>query len=126
MEIPAAPRGLPIAWKGHYYGRDGEELNALNLEEVERIRAQTTGVDWSAGIVKEASLEDLSPQAIAKARESYKKKNSHLVEEIDQWDDLTFLNKAKVCIKGQITRTAILLLGKAEAQQDSQYLVCHV
>jgi len=116
MEIPAAPRGLPIAWKGHYYGRDGEELNALNLEEVERIRAQTTGADWSAGIVKEASLEDLSPQAIAKAQESYKKKNSHLVEEIDQWDDLTFLNKAKVCIKSQITRTAILLLGKPEAE----------
>lgn len=38
FEIPAAPKGIPINWKGHYYGRDGEELNALNLEEVERIR----------------------------------------------------------------------------------------
>ena len=37
FQIPAAPKGLPIAWKGHYYGRDGEELNALNLEEIERI-----------------------------------------------------------------------------------------
>lgn len=31
FEIPAAPKGIPISWKGHYYGRDGEELNALNL-----------------------------------------------------------------------------------------------
>ena len=31
FEIPAAPKGIPISWKGHYYGRDGEELHALNL-----------------------------------------------------------------------------------------------
>lgn len=116
FEIPAAPRGIPIAWKGHYYGRDGEELNALNLEEVERIREQARGEDWSAAIIDSASIDDLSPDAILKARESYKRKNSHLVEEIDTWNDETFLNKAKVCIKGKITRAAILLLGKSESE----------
>ncbi len=35
FEIPAAPKGMPIAWKGHYYGRDGEQLHALNAEELE-------------------------------------------------------------------------------------------
>ncbi len=116
FEIPAAPKGIPISWKGHYYGRDGEELNALNLEEVERIREQTKGEDWSAAIIDDATFDDLSSEAIHKARESYKKKNSHLVSEIDQWDDITFLNKSKVCIKGKITRTAILLLGKSESE----------
>ncbi|MDG1279616.1 MAG: putative DNA binding domain-containing protein [Algoriphagus sp.] len=116
FEIPAAPKGIPISWQGHYYGRDGEELNALNLEEVERIREQSRGEDWSSGIIEEASIQDLSPEAILKARESFKRKNSHLVEEIDQWNDETFLNKAKVCIKGKITRTAILLLGKSESE----------
>ncbi len=116
FEIPAAPRGIPIAWKGHYYGRDGEELNALNLEEVERIREQARGEDWSAGILEDASLSDLSEEAVIKARESYKKKNIHLIAEIDTWDDTTFLNKAKICIKGRITRTAILLLGKPESE----------
>ena len=33
FEIPAAPQGIPIAWKGHYYARDGETLQALNLEK---------------------------------------------------------------------------------------------
>ena len=36
--------------------------------------------------------------------------------EVDRWDDLTFLNKAKVCINGRITRTAIILLGRNEAE----------
>jgi ATP-dependent DNA helicase RecG len=116
FEIPAAPKGIPIAWKGHYYGRDGEELNALNLEEVERIRQQALGEDWSSVIIEDATHDDLSDEAIQKARESYKNKNSHLVEQIDQWDNITFLNKAKVCIKGKITRTAILLLGKPETE----------
>lgn len=116
FEIPAAPKSIPIAWKGHYYGRDGEELNALNLEEVERIREQARGEDWSAATVVSATIDDLSTDAILKARESYKRKNAHLVEEIDEWNDETFLNKAKVCIKGKITRTAVLLLGKSESE----------
>lgn len=116
FEIPAAPKGIPISWQGHYYGRDGEELNALNLEEVERIREQARAEDWSASLVDGATIDDLSAEAILKARESFKRKNAHLVEEIDQWNDETFLNKAKVCIKGKITRTAILLLGKSESE----------
>lgn len=116
FEIPAAPRGIPISWKGHYYGRDGEELNALNGEEYDRIRLQTKGEDWSAVIVETATIADLLPEAILKARESYKKKNSHLVNEINDWDDTTFLNKTKICIKRKLTRTAILLLGKPESE----------
>nr|WP_321497146.1 ATP-binding protein [uncultured Methanolobus sp.] len=34
LQIPAAPRGVPIAFDGHYYGRDGEELSPLNIEEI--------------------------------------------------------------------------------------------
>lgn len=116
FEIPTAPKGIPISWKGHYYGRDGEELNALNLEEVERIREQARSEDWSAVTIKSATVDDLSSEAILKARESFKRKNSHLIGEIDSWDDITFLNKAKVCIKGKITRAAIILLGKSEAE----------
>ena len=39
-----------------------------------------------------------------------------MAAEVDGWDDMTFLNKAKVCINGQITRTAIILLGKDESE----------
>ena len=40
--------GIPIEWKGHYYGRDGEELNALNGDEYDRIREQSNSEDWSS------------------------------------------------------------------------------
>lgn len=116
FQVPAAPKGIPIAFDGHYYGRDGEELSPLNLEEIERIRAQALKEDWSAAIVPDASIEDLDEKAIAKARENYKNKFPDKASEVDTWSDLTFLNKAKITTKGKITRTAIILLGRSEAE----------
>lgn len=115
FEIPAAPQGVPIAWDGHYYGRDGESLEPLNLEEIERIRGQNRANDWSAVTLPLASIADLEPAAIELARENFFQKNPKLVQEAKQWDTATFLNKAKLTINGQITRAAILLLGKAES-----------
>src|SRR3972149_1189582 len=116
FQIPAAPKGIPIAFDGHYYGRDGEELSPLNLEEIEPIRAQGATEDWSAAVVHGATVEDLDPAAIAKARENYKNKFPDQANDVDRWDDITFLNKTKVTIKGKITRAAIILLGKSESE----------
>lgn len=116
FQIPPAPRGLPVAWEGHYYGRDHDQLGPLNLEELERIRAQAVIDDWSAALCAGAGLDDLSPDAIVQARANYQKKFPHLADDIAAWDDVTFLNKAKVAIQGKLTRTAIILLGRAEAE----------
>jgi ATP-dependent DNA helicase RecG len=32
FKIPPAPKGIPIAWKGHYYGRDGEAIALTKIE----------------------------------------------------------------------------------------------
>ena len=53
FQIPPAPKGIPIAWKGHYYGRDGESLGALNIHELETIRKQSDRLDWSAQFLKD-------------------------------------------------------------------------
>jgi len=116
FQIPAAPKGIPITFDGHYYGRDGEELVPLNLEEIERIRAQATTEDWSAAIIPEASIDDLDEKALTIARLNFKSKFPEKVQEVDTWNDITFLNKAKITIKGKITRTAIILLGKEESE----------
>lgn len=116
FQIPPAPQGIPIAWQGHYFGRDGEALNPLNIEELERIRRQGSDNDWSIGLCENADITDLSEEAILKAREVYAVKNPDLSDDIQQWDDMTFLNKAKLCIQGKITRTAIILLGKPESE----------
>ena len=115
LQIPAAPQGMPIAWQGFYYGRDGESLGALNLDELERIRRQVAKQDWSAAWVSDATLDDLSPEALARARELYCEKNPHLVEEIATWDNWTFLRKLKITQDQQLTRAALILLGKPES-----------
>ncbi|MCL1921781.1 MAG: putative DNA binding domain-containing protein [Kiritimatiellaeota bacterium] len=120
FQIPAAPRGLPVSFDGHYYGREGESLVPLNLEEIERLRSQAVTSDWSMGVVDDATLDDLDETAIAKARENFKIKFPEKTAEVDGWDNIAFLNKARITIKGKITRAAILLLGKEESEH---YLV---
>jgi ATP-dependent DNA helicase RecG len=116
FEIPPAPKGIPVAFDGHYYGRDGSALAPLNLEEIERIRTQPAIADWSAVIVPDAVLDDLDEQALRVARVNFLSKFPYYAEEAAKWDDITFLNKARLAIKGKLTRTAILLLGKDEAE----------
>lgn len=115
FEIPPAPPGVPVAWKGHFYGRDGESIGALNPEEYERIRAQATRKDWSAVVVDSATRDDLDPVAVAFARAEFLKKQPQHAVEAASWDDLTFLNKAKVTLSGKLTRAALVLLGKPES-----------
>ncbi len=52
FKIPPALQGIPTAWKGHWYGRNGESLGALSLREIETIRLQSsdkpqTNSDWN-------------------------------------------------------------------------------
>ena len=114
FEIPAAPQGVPIAFDGHFYGRDGESLVALNLQEIETIRNQRT-FDWSAQVAEGATLDDLDSEALNKARFEFKKKNPDIADEINQWSDATFLNKARLTVNGKITNAALILLGIPES-----------
>ncbi|EAR22358.1 ATP-binding protein [Nitrococcus mobilis] len=117
LEIPPAPRGIPIAWNGHYYARNGESLVALALDKQDEIRRQSAADDWSAAICPNASLSDLDPDALAKARDIFAARFAGRIPEstIRDWDDTTFLNQAKLAIHGQTTRTAVLLVGRREA-----------
>lgn len=115
FKIPAAPRGIPVAFKGFYYGREHESLVGLSLDKIERIRSQERSIDWSAELCESATLDDLDPTAILRARDEYKRKNPTKTDEIDEWTDQVFLNKAKATRLGKITNTTILLLGKPES-----------
>lgn len=116
FEIPPAAHSIPTTWNGVAYGRIHESCGPLSLHEIDRIRERALP-DWSAEICDNATINDLSPEAIVFARAKYKEKHQDLTAEVDEWDDTTFLNKAKVCINGKITNTAIILLGKSEAGQ---------
>ncbi|KFI25798.1 transcriptional regulator [Haematobacter massiliensis] len=117
MEIPPAPRGIPIAWQGHYFARAGESLSPLGLAKQDEIRAQTLDSDWSAQVVDGATLDDLDPQAVERARRDFALKHQNRIdaEEVRGWPVATLLDRAKVTQRGQVTRTALLLLGRAES-----------
>lgn len=117
FEIPSAPKGIPIAWKGHWYGRAGENTEPLALDKIDTIRSQSHLMDWTAQIVEDAELSDLSPEAIAVARRGFAEHNASRIptETIESWTDEEFLRHAGLVTKRGITRACILLLGKPEA-----------
>lgn len=117
LEVPAAPLGMPVAWKGHYYARAGESLTHLGLGKLDEIRAQVGNADWSAQGVPGATLAHLDDGALAKARESFAMKhaNRFAADEVKGWSLTAFLDRARLTRDGQITRATMLLLGKADA-----------
>ena len=115
FQVPAAPRGIPMGWKGHFYARRGESLVALDMSKLEEIRRQTVSEDWTAKILPDATIDDLDPEAILKAREGYKQRFPKLAKECDGWSDRVFLDKAGLTVDGKVTRTTLLLVGKETA-----------
>ena len=117
FEIPAAPRGMPIAWKGHYYARAGASLISLGLDKLDEIRCQGNESDWTAQAAAGAGLEHLDKAALQRARDSFAKKyaNRFSAEEVMAWSDEAFLDRARLTAGGRITRAALLLLGNPES-----------
>ena len=119
FQIPAAA-GIPTSWKGFPYGRIGESLKPLTQNKIEQIKA-TANYDWSRQVIEEATIDNLDPDAIKKAREQFKIKNQgkQIANEIDSISDIDFLNKIKVTLNNKITYAAMLLQGK----NDDDYLM---
>lgn len=117
--IVQAANSAPVRFGGEAFIRVGSYKKKLkDFPEKERklwLNLSHSREDWSAQVVPAATLADLDPVALAFARAQYREKNPARAAEADQWDDITFLNKAKVCSGGQITRTALLLLGREES-----------
>lgn len=117
FQIPPAIRGIPTTWQGAAYAREHESLCPLPMNKVDLIRSQI-GMDWSKEIIEEATFDDLDPEAVKRARELFSKRQmdrKRAQDILKKLSDVEVLNKAGITIKGKITRTALLLLGKSES-----------
>lgn len=116
FRIPAA-KGEPVSFMGYQKIRIGTSLTDLKKHTDLARLIYNSQIDWSAKIIEKATINDLDPEAIIQAREKIKEKNTGKpwFKDIDQWDNATFLDRAKITIGGKITNTAILLLGKEES-----------
>ena len=107
----------PVSFYGTAYIRIGSSKTELfkHPEKEREIWSRRNRTDWSAQICERATIEDLDPKAIRKARTEYNTKFPQKAAEVDTWNDLQFLNKVKLTIHGTVTNAAILLLGKPES-----------
>lgn len=117
FHIPKHQFRLPVYAHKKIWQRIDDNLIEMTKARLDAILTQLQShEDWSKGIVEDATIADLDIEAIAKARIEFKKRNPKYAEQVDSWDDLMFLNKAKITIKGKITRTALILLGMEESE----------
>ena len=114
FQIPATPRNIVMHWKGIAYARDGESLKPINQTKRDEIRHQSPIPDWTAQLIPDATIYDLDELAIATAKVMYKKVHASNIsgDEVDAWSLEEFLSNSNMMRDGQITRAAILLLGK--------------
>ena len=105
----------PVSFYGKAYIRVGSSKTELSKYPEKERAIWLRRTDWSALVSECADLTDLDPEALLKAREQFTVKHPAQAKSVDTWDEVTFLNKAKLTIHGGITHAAILLLGKPEA-----------
>ena len=116
IHIPKHRPKLPVYAHDKAWQRIEDSLVELTSERLNAILEETSPTyDWSAETIVEATLDDLDPKALQKAREEYKSVHPRLADEVDAWDDMELLGRAGVAVKGKLTRAAILLLGKPTA-----------
>lgn len=117
FKIPKHQFRLPVYAHKKTWQRIDDNLVEMKKARLDAILTQIqVNEDWTKVIISEASIEDLDNIAIEKARLEFKKRNPKYSDEVDNWNDFDFLNKAKLTIKGKITRTALILLGKEESE----------
>ncbi len=114
FEIHAA-LDRPVSFYGVSYIRIGSSKTLLANHPHKERRIWQGRLDWSAQICEQAGLEDLDPNAVARARQEYSAKFPHKRASVAAWDDNAFLNKLRLAIRGRVTNTAVLLLGRSES-----------
>jgi ATP-dependent DNA helicase RecG len=117
LHIPRHAPRKPVYAHGQAWQRIGDSITKIREQRERAILSEPLHnfSDWSSEIIDNIGIEVLDQNAVAFARQQYIEKFPSYAEELQEWDDITFLNKAHLTKNGQITRTSILLLGKPES-----------
>lgn len=117
LNIPKHQAKLPVYAHNKAWQRTGDALVEMRPDRLQSILSEIEVTeDWSAAIVEDATIDDLDSEAIERARKEFIKRNPLKKDEVKTWDDAKFLDKAKITLRGKITRAALILLGKEEAE----------
>lgn len=118
LHVPRHAPRRPVYAHDRAWQRDHDKLVPLRDDRLAAILGEALiGEDWSASVVPTATLADLDAPALALARRQFAGKHAQerWVGEVARWSDATFLDKARLTAHGGVTRTALLLLGRADS-----------
>ena len=117
IHVPRHMKRQPVYAHNKAWQRLDDSLIELTDSRKNAILEERDEVsfDWTAEVIADATIDDLEPDAIVKAREGYKQRYPKLAKECDSWSDKVFLDKAGLTIGGKVTRTTLLLVGKETA-----------
>ena len=113
LRIPAAA-GEPVSYFGKPYIRVDSHTTELTRYTDWMKQIYLSHIDWSAQIVEDATNDDLDQEAIAMAKKGYAERYPQYADELKNWSDEVFLDKACLTLDGMITRATMLLVGKRE------------
>ena len=117
VKVPKHQFRLPVYAHKKAWQRIGDNLVPMTKERLNNILNENLIIeDWSKKIIEGVSIEDLDEEAIKIARKEFIKRNPKYIDEIEKWDNIKFLDKAKLTIQGKITRACFILLGKEEEE----------
>ena len=117
VKVPKHQFRLPVYAHKKAWQRIGDNLVPMTKERLNNILNKNLIIDdWSKKIIEGVSIADLDEEAIKKARKEFIKRNPKYIDEIEKWDNIKFLDKAKLTIQGKITRACFILLGKEEEE----------
>ena len=118
VHVPRHLSRKPVYAHDKAWQRDGDSLTELREDRLQAILNEPlVGDDWSAAVVPGATVGDLDPDALTLARVQFGKKHQaeRWASEVPGWSEAKFLDKAMITTHGQITRAALLLLGRRES-----------
>jgi ATP-dependent DNA helicase RecG len=108
FQVPSRPLGYPIAHRGAYWMRRGQELVPMTPDLLQRIFAET-GPDFSAEICPKATLADLDPEALKNFRQRWIRKTENPA--LGHLADDQLLIDAELLVDGGLTYAALILFG---------------
>ncbi len=114
INIPARPLGKVFKFEDVPLMRVGEELRPMSDEVLRKIWLEQES-DFSAEICEEATLEDLSQEAIDILKQKYATKQNNPT--FISLNNHQILSDLSLVINGKVTYAALILCGKEESLQ---------
>lgn len=112
FSVPDHPVGIPVQYEGIYWMRSGDSLVPMSPDKLKAIFDEA-GYDFSAEICPDATLDDLSTDAIEDFRQRWISKSGN--RSLQNLSPEQLLHDAEVIDDGGITYAALVLFGTHRA-----------